>query len=86
MNNKTTDKEIDEIFTAIDALMRAGCWDFLNEFFEHFCQRIWRTNITILLTYATASLPGKSKIPSRERFIKTCKHLYDDVELWKGLD
>jgi len=84
--SKIVDKELDEIYTAIDALMKAGCWNFLNEFFEHFCQRVWRTDINILLGYATASLPGKSKIKSREKFIRTCKHLFPDVELWKGLD
>lgn len=84
--SKLTDKEMDEIFLAIDSLMRAGCWNFLDEYFENFCQRVWRTDVDVLLTYATASFPGKSKIPSRARFIKTCKNLFPDVELWKGLD
>ena len=86
MNSKITDKQIDEIYDAMDALMKAQCWKFLNDFFTDLCPRVWRTDIDILLSYATSTLPAKSKIPSRDKFIKTCKHLFPDVELWKGLD
>jgi len=86
MNNKISDKQIDEIYTAVDVLMKANCWDFLNECFANLDLKVWRTDIDILLSYATASLPAKSKLPAREHFIKTCKSRHPDIKLWKGLD
>jgi hypothetical protein len=86
MKRHITDTELDEIYTSINVLMKSECWNFLNDFFSNLILRVWRTDIDILLSYATASLPGKSKMPAREQFIKTCKRLYPDVELWKGLD
>jgi len=83
--SKVVDKELDEIYTAIDSLMRAGCWNFLHEHFKALEQQTWRLDVDVLLTYATVSLPGKKKIPSRERFIKSCKMRHPDVD-WKGLD
>ncbi len=85
-NSKVTDEQIDEIYTAIDTLMANGCWNFLNECFANLELKVWRTDLDILLSYATASLPGKSKIPARQHFIKTCKVRHPDIELWKGLE
>jgi|APCry1669193128_1035447.scaffolds.fasta_scaffold22432_2 hypothetical protein len=86
MKNKVTDKQIDEIHTAIDVLMKCGCWNVLNEMFTGLDLKVWRTDIDILLSYATASLSGKKNIPARESFINTCKRIHPDIELWKGLD
>jgi hypothetical protein len=83
---KTYDSEIDEVYNAIDALMREGCWKFLNELFVTWEQRVWRMDIDILLAYATASFPGKSNIPARKMFMDKCLRVYPDKDLWKGLE
>lgn len=76
----------DEVYIAIDILMESNCWEFLNECFSNLDLKVWRTDIDTLLAYATASLPGKSKIPSRVGFINTCKRFHPDVTLWVGLE
>ena len=82
---KVSDKELDEVYDAVDALMLAGCWNILNEIFLSLESKAWRISIDLLLAYATASLPAKNKIPSREPFINRCMQLYPDKKLWKGL-
>ena len=83
---RTTDKEIDEIYKAIDALIKAECFGFLDSILKDFIQRIWRTDRDILLAYSTSTLSVKSKLPSRKFFVNTCKTLYNDEEEWKELD
>lgn len=83
--SEVSDKQLDEIYDAIDALMRAGAWSFLDELFVTWEMRIWRTDVDILLAYATASFPAKSKLPSRKFFMSSCLRIYPDAELWKGL-
>lgn len=78
-------KDIDEIYDSMDALMTAGCWNFLDNLFQGITPTAWRIDIDILLAYATASLPAKSKIPSRKMFMDKCIELHSDPELWKGL-
>lgn len=80
-----SDKDIDEIYDALDVLMTAKCWGFLNSLFIGLTPSAWRTDLDILLAYATASLPAKSKINSRKMFMEQCKKLHPDPELWKGL-
>ena len=82
---KTTDIKLDEIYDAFDALMKAKCWNFIDGYLHDLCMRCWRTDIDILLAYATATLPAKTKLPHRKMFIDTCKHLHPNLELWKGL-
>lgn len=84
--NAVSDKQIDEIYDAIDALMRAGAWNFLNELFVVWEQQAWRLEIDILVTYAVASCPGKSKLPARKNFMDRCMALHPDPDLWKGLE
>ena len=86
MKTKVSYKELDEIYDAMDALKKAGCWNFLDQYFSDLVVRAWRTDVDILLAYATTSLACKSHLPSRVQFINTCKHLHPDKELWKGLD
>ena len=83
---KPINKEIDEIYDAIDALSKSKCWIFLNEYFENLVIRSWRIEIDKLLAYATASFPAKSKIPKRKSFISNCKRLHPDEALWKDLE
>jgi len=82
----TNDKRLNEINSAIQALIKAECWEFLNDYFDNLSVRVWRTNTDELIIHAKASLSEKNKISSRSRFIKTCKHLFPDVKLWKELE
>jgi len=84
-STKSLDKQLDEIYDAIDALMTIGAWEFLDDLFVYWDSKVWRTDLDILLALATASLPAKSKLPFRERFMETCLNFYPDPELWKGL-
>ena len=68
--------ELDDIYDTIDLLMRNGKWDFLDDNFRMWKEQAWRTDPDKLLTYATASFPGKSKIPLRNAFIEKCQKLY----------
>ena len=86
MNKKILNKEIDKIHNAIDVLMRNDCWDFIDDILYDFTPRLWRTDIDILLSYATATFPGKSKLPSRKEFMRLCTSLHSDPKLWSGLE
>jgi len=86
MKNKTSEKKLDEIYGAIDVLMRDDRWGFLDDFLKNLIVRAWRTDIDELLAYATATFPGKSKIPSRAVFVSHCKRLFPDKDVWQGLD
>lgn len=78
--------ELDKIHDAIDVLMKNGCWDFLNDYLLDLRMKAWRTDINLLVGYATVTLPSKSKLPNRKLFVDTCKKLYPDPELWEGLE
>jgi hypothetical protein len=84
--DKAIQNELDGVYDMIDVLMTNGRWELLNKLFICWASMAWRTDLDILLGWATASLSGKSKIPAREMFIKTCKRLHPDVKLWKGLE
>ena len=75
----------DEIYISIGVLIKNNCWKFLTEYFFTLRLRVWRTNIDMLRAYATASLPAKSKIVSRQLFMDTCKQLYPSED-WSGLE
>jgi len=84
--NSTTDKQLDDLYDVIDSMMKDGDWWLL----DHLCW-IWsspQSNATLdtRLGIATATLPAKSKLPNRKIFMKECKRLYPDPELWKGLE
>lgn len=81
----TTKNKIDEIHTAINALLYKECWEFVDEILTNLSRRAWRTDVEELRAYAMTTFTSKSKLPSRERFIITCKHLYPEGDLWKGL-
>ena len=81
-----TDKEIDEIYDAVDILMSNGCFGFLNEHLSHLVPMAWRMDLDILLAYVTATLPAKSQLASRARFLNKCMELHPTKKLWKGLE
>lgn len=81
-----TDKEIDDIYDLFDFLMKKGKWELLDGMLSEILQRVWRTEIDMLLTYLTATLPAKSKLPSRTKLVNECKRWFPDNELWKGLE
>lgn len=78
---KTTDQKLDELYDGIQALAKQECWWFLDSLLQDFTPRIWRTDLDMLLGYATATFPFKSKLPSRVKFLDICKKLYYDPEL-----
>ena len=59
--DKVTDKDLDEVYKAVDALMRAGTWMFLDALIAYWESVAWRTPVDLLVAYATATLPAKSK-------------------------
>jgi hypothetical protein len=80
------DTELDEIYRAIDALFRAGCFDFVDWLLEDKTGQVWRTEVVVLVGYATITAAAKSKLPHREMFLAQCKRYYPDPKLWQGLD
>lgn len=84
--DNVTDNDLDEVYAAIDALMKIGAWKFLDALLVNWELSAWRTPLDLLLGYATATLPAKSKLPSRKAFMDKCKQLHSDPELWKGLE
>ena len=81
-----TKNKIDEIYDAVNALMNAGCWQFLDEILMDKAIQVWRTDVDVLLSYATATLPGKKKLKNRQRFMTTCKNYHPEPDLWEGLE
>ncbi len=85
-NRKVSDKELDTIYDCVDDLMKGGCWIYLNTYFEALSVTVEKTPLDVLLAWATASLPAKTKISTRDGFIRKCKEVHPDPELWKGLE
>jgi hypothetical protein len=83
---KITDKQLDDVYDTLDYLMTKGQWTILEDLFIYWGQTAWRTELDLLLAYATASLPAKTKIVNRPAFIKQCMKFHPDPELWKGLE
>lgn len=84
-----TDKEIDDIYAAADLLMKKGRWSLLDELMEFYADTAWRMPLDILITWATVTLPVKSKLKNRQWFIEECLKYHsdpDDPQLWKGLE
>ena len=84
--NKNIDKRLDVIYTTVDVLMNGGCWQFLDEHLTEVATKAWRLDVIELIAYATATLPGKSKLPNRKNFISHCKRLFPEGGNWKGLE
>ena len=89
MENKTDstiDKELDDLYDLIDSLMKAGEWFVLNNLCDVWSSPQSNATLDTRLGIATATLPAKSKLPNRKKFMKECKRLHPDSELWKGLE
>jgi len=81
-----SDKQLDEIYDSIDALLRLGAWNFLDELLLYWGSAAWRIEVDMLLAYATCTFPAKSNLPSRKFFMEACFRFHPDKELWKGLE
>lgn len=84
MNNKDWVKEaqrkyIEEATKAMNALIVAKCWSFIDDYLFDLCMKAWRMDTEYLQTYAVVTLPVKDKLPSREKFVNTCKQLYPEL-------
>ncbi len=86
MKKEVTDADIDEIYNAMDALMKANCFSFINNYLGELVKSTWKMPLDILLAYATVTLPYKSLLPTRKKFIENCMRLHSDSKLWKGLE
>jgi hypothetical protein len=86
MKKSVTKSEIDEIHMAMDVLISAGCFSFIDKYIATLILPAWRINVDLLLTYAKTTLAYKNKLPSRKKFIEHCKVTHPTPNLWKGLD
>ena len=84
--NRPSDRDLDELYDLIDNLMKDGDWWLLDNMCCCWSEGVNLTDLDDLLGRATATLPGKSKLPSRAAFIAKCKKVHPDPELWKGLE
>ena len=78
-------KYTEEANKAMNALIGAECWSFIDDYLYDLCMKAWRMDENYLIEYAKITLPIKSKLPYRERFMITCKHLYPKNDVWKEL-
>lgn len=58
----------------MDALIKAECWEYLNDRFGELTLQVWRHDFNILLAYANATLPAKSKISNRKCLLINVKN------------
>ena len=89
MDNAMPDKEIDDIYDTADILMKKGRWSLLDNLLEFYAMTAWRMPLDLLLTWATVTLPAKSKLKNRGQFIEACLKFHSDPnepDLWKGLE
>ena len=84
MVKNMTDKKIDIIYDAMDALMKADCWEYINDRFFELKLQAWRHDLDILLAYIVATQPVKTKLPNRKIFIDKCKELHPNED-WSRL-
>ena len=89
LHKKMTDADIDGIYETADLLMTKGRWSLLDDLLEFYADAAWRMPLDLLITWATVTLPAKSKLKNRGRFIEACLKFHsdhDDPNLWKGLE
>ena len=86
LNNKVSEEEWNEVYYAMGALMKVSAWNFINDILLDATLKVWRTELDILMIYASATLPAKDKLKARPRFIDRCKKFHPNPRLWKGLD
>jgi hypothetical protein len=83
-----TNTEINPVYDAVYLLMNAGEWSILNDITECYVVVVENLSIDVLLTWATATLPAKSKLKNRVRFMDACLKFHSspkDPNLWNGL-
>jgi hypothetical protein len=84
-----TDAEIDEIYDTTELLIKKGRWSLLEDLLEFYADAAWRMPVDMLFAWATTTLPVKSKLKNRGRFIEACLKFHSDPkkpDLWKGLE
>lgn len=83
---KYNDEILDQIYDLCEELMYYEKWNVLSMILEYITQNAWKYDGTILCGWATATLRGRYLIKSRPNFLKECRKLYSNEEIWKGLD
>ena len=86
MKSKSINKQLDDLYDAIDVLMKHGHWQFLDDVLLDVAGKSWRMDLDIILGWVTATFPAKSKLKNRENLILQGKRFHPDPELWKGLE
>ena len=84
-----TNAEIDDMYEFGDLLMQSGRWSVLDDLLEFYADAAWRMPLDMLITWATITLPAKSKLKNRGRFIEACLKFHSDPNqpsLWQGLE
>ena len=82
-----TVKELDELYDTARLLIDHGRYALIDDLLEYYSNAAWRMNVNDLLGWATVTLPVKSKLSKRARFIESCiKFHNDEPNLWKGLE
>ena len=79
--------ELDELYDTANLLIKKERWSLIDDLMEYYSNAAWRMNVNDLLGWATVTLPVKSKLSKRARFIESCiKFHNDEPNLWKGLE
>jgi hypothetical protein len=84
-NDLTDEKIIDGIYDYVDSAMTRGDWKSLDYIFYKMLSHVHEMNLTIIMTYVVASLPGADKIKNRKEFIIKAKELHPGEKLWVNL-
>ena len=66
--DKMTDAEIDQIHVWVDEQFRLGNFETVNNRLDYGPSLMKFVSETVLLTWLTATLPAKSKLPNRVMF------------------
>lgn len=74
---------LDYIYDMYDGWFRAGEFGLADKCLAN--QQALREPVDFLLAHLTATLPAKSKLPSRAAFVERCRAIFGD-ELLGGLE
>lgn len=81
-----TDEEIDSIHYGIDFLLRKSMFSLLNKLLNPLLhESSKKEDPDYILTILTTTLPAKSKLPNRTKFVEIGKRILTEEEM-KGLE
>lgn len=80
-----TDEQIDFVYSEVEGLLQAGDFQILDDFLKWYATGEMSTDEDRYLAFLTASLPAKSKLPSRPAFFKMCQGIFPP-DVLQGLE